>query len=73
MTIKNKQAAQAEAECRAYELGLQHAELRLKESRAALQLETMRAITTLIQESSKMMSRAGYLLGKANPDAPSKW
>lgn len=38
----------------------------LKREREAMQMEQLRAVTALLQEASKMMSRAGYLLGKAH-------
>lgn len=37
----------------------------LRAATARNQLEIMRAVTAMLQESSKVLSRAGYLIGKA--------
>ena len=60
----------ADRESKAYSEGVKAgriaAEVLLRNDRNQLQLETLRAIIPLLQEAGKMMSRAGYMIGKAS-------
>lgn len=60
-----ERAADARAE-RAYQEGRRAMELQFGGERAALNNERLKVVVQLLQEASKMMSRAGYLIDKAN-------